>query len=51
MDGQWEISIGNEVFTTNRIGKYCTVGLCKRKLVIDMIVLDTRGYDVILGMT
>ena len=25
--------------------------LCDRKLKADMFVLDTRGYDVILGMT
>ena len=51
MDGQWEISTENGVVTTNRICKDYTVKLCNRKLKIDMIVLDTREYDVILGMT
>ena len=51
MDSQWEISIGNGVVTTNRICKVCTIKLYNRKLVVDMIVLNTRGYDVILGMT
>jgi len=51
MDYQREISIGNRVITTNRICKACTVELCDKKLEADMLVLDTRGYDVILGMT
>ena len=51
MDGQWEISTGNGVVTTNRICKDCTVELCNMKLEVDMIVLNTRGYGVILGMT
>jgi len=51
MSDQWEISMGNEVVITNRICKACTVELCGRKLEADMFVLDTGGYDVILGMT
>jgi len=50
MDGQWEISTENGVVTTNRIYKDCIVRLCNKKLVVDMIILDTKGYDVILGM-
>ena len=51
MSGQWEISTGNGVVTTNKICKACTVELCGRKLEADMFVLNTGGYDVILGMT
>ena len=49
-DGQWEIK-GNGAITTNRICKDYIVELCNRKLAVDLIVLDTRGYDLILGMT
>ena len=28
-----------------------SVKLCNRTLAVDMLVLDTKGYDVILGMT
>jgi len=31
--------------------KACTVELCDRKLEAYMFLLDTGGYDVILGMT
>jgi len=41
----------NGVVISNRIYTDCTVELCNRKPVVDMLVLDTRGYDVILGMT
>jgi len=40
----------NGVITT-KIYKACAIELCDRKLKADMLVLDTRGYDVILGMT
>ena len=46
-----EISTGNGAITTNKICKDCVVGLCGRKLKVDMLVLDTGGYKVILGMT
>ena len=48
---QWEISTGNGVVITNRICKACTVELCCGKLEADIFVLDTGGYNVILGMT
>ena len=48
---QWEISTGNGVVISNRICIDCPVELCNRTLAIDMLVLDTKGYDVILGMT
>ena len=51
MGDQWEISTGNGVVITNKICKACNVELCGRKLEADMFVLDTGGYDVILGMT
>ena len=51
VDDVWEINTENGVITTNKICKACTVELCDRKLEADMLVLDTRGYDVILGMT
>ena len=47
LDKQWEISIGNGVVISNRICKNCTVELCNKKLSVDMLVLNTRGYDVI----
>jgi len=51
MGDQWKISTGNGVVITNKIYKACTVKLCDRELKADMFVLDTGGYDVILGMT
>jgi hypothetical protein len=46
----WEISTGNGVVFTNRVCKSCPVVVRGRTLEADMFVLDTRGYDVILGM-
>ena len=51
LDNQWKISTSNGVVIFNRIYKNCTVELCNRKLSVDMLVLHTRGYDMILGMT
>jgi len=51
MNNQWEISTGNRVVTINRVCKICIVELCDRKLESDLFVLDTGGYNVILGMT
>jgi len=51
MGDRWEISTGNGVVITNKICKACNMELCGRKLEADMFVLDTGGYDVILGMT
>ena len=50
MGDQWEINTGNRVVITNKICKACNVELCGRKLKANMFVLDTGGYDVILGM-
>ena len=43
MSGQWKISMGNEVITTNRICKACTIELRGKKLEAYMLVLDTEG--------
>jgi len=51
IDTQWEISTGNGIITTNKVCKFCPVEVCGRKLSVDMFVIDTSGYDVILGMT
>ena len=51
LDRQWEISTENGVVISKRICIDCTVELYNRTLAVDMLVLDTRGYDVILGMT
>jgi len=51
LDHQWEIGTGNGVVISNRICVDCPVELCDRTLTADMLVLDTKGYDVILGMT
>ena len=51
LDHQWEISTRNGVVISNRICIDCPVELCNRTLAVDMLVLDTKGYDVILGMT
>jgi len=51
LDHQWEISTGNWVVISTKICIDCPVELCNRTLAIDMLVLDTKGYDVILGMT
>jgi len=51
LDNQWEISASNRVLISNRICIDCPVELCNRTLAVDMLVLDTRGYVVILGMT
>ena len=37
--------------SSNRICVDCPVELCNRILAVDMLVLDTKGYDAILGMT
>ena len=51
LHNQWAISTGNGVVISNRICIDCPVELCNRTLAVDMLILDTRGYDVILGMT
>jgi len=51
LDHQWEISTGNGVVISTKVCTDCPVELCNRTLAIDMLVLDTKGYDVILGMT
>ena len=43
--------MGNGIVPTNRICKAYTIELCDWKIEEDMFVLDTRGYDEILGMT
>ena len=51
MDTQLEISTRNRVITTSRVCKSCSVEVCGRQLRADMFMIDTGGYDVILGMT
>jgi len=51
MDTQWEINTGNGIITTSKVCKSCSVEVCGRELGIDMFVIDTGGYDVILSMT
>jgi len=51
MNNYWDISIGNKVITTNKFWPACPVELCGRKLGADMLILDTGGYNVIIGMT
>jgi hypothetical protein len=48
---EWEISTGNGIVTTNRMCKSCPVEICGRKMDANMFVLETKGYDAILGMT
>ena len=40
----------NGVITTSRICRSCLVEVCGRELSVDMFVIDTDGYDMILGM-
>jgi transposase InsO family protein len=47
----WEVSTGNGVVITNKVCRACEIELCDRKLTADLLVLDTGGYDVILGMS
>ena len=49
LDNQWEISTGIGVVISDRICKDCTVDLYNRKFAGEMLVLDTKGYDVILA--
>ena len=51
INNHWGISTGNGVITSNKICKDCVVRLCGRKLKVDMLVLDTGGYEVIIDMT
>jgi len=51
LDHKWEISTGNGVVISSQACTDCPVELCDKTLAIDMLVLDTKGYDVILGMT
>ena len=50
MDSAWEISTGNRTIVTNKICKSCPIEISGRALETNMFVLDTGGYDVILGM-
>ena len=50
MEYAWEISNGNGTVVTNKICKSCLVEISGRTLEADMFVLDTGGYDVIIGM-
>ncbi|XP_027109390.1 uncharacterized protein [Coffea arabica] len=41
---------GNQNLITNMIYQNCEVWIGERKLVVDLISLDLKGYDVIIGM-
>ena len=49
IDTQWKISTRNGIITTNRVCKSCHLEVCERKLSVDMFVIDTSRYDMILG--
>jgi len=51
IDTQWETSTENGIITTNKVCKSCPVEVCGRKLSVDILVIDTSGYDMILCMT
>ena len=47
----WEINTGNGVVITNKICRAYEIEICGRKLAANLLVLDTGGYDIILGMS
>lgn len=51
IDYKWEISTGNGIISTCKVCKAYKVKICGRKLEVDIFVINTRGYDVILDMT
>jgi len=51
MDTQWEISTGNGIITTSRVCRSWPVVICGREFSVDMFMINTGGYDMILGMT
>ena len=51
LDNPWDINTGNGVITTNSICKSCIVDVSGRKLEVDLFVLKSEGYKVILGMS
>jgi len=51
IDTQWKISTRNGIITTNRVCKSSHVEVCGRKLSVDMFMIDTSRYDVILDIT
>jgi len=50
MDTPWEISTGNGIITTSKVCRSCPVVICGREFSADMFMINTGGYDVILGM-
>ena len=42
--------MGNETLVTNKIYKLCLIEISGRALEEDMFVLDTGGYNIIMGM-
>ena len=51
MNTKWDIITRNEIITTSRVCKSYSVEICGRELRANMLVIDTGGYNVILGMT
>ncbi|XP_071924788.1 uncharacterized protein [Coffea arabica] len=41
---------GNQILLANEVYKKCDIWVGERKLVVDLISLAIKGYDVILGM-
>ena len=50
MHTPWEISMGNGIITTSRVCRSCPVVICGKEFSADMFMINTGGYDVILGM-
>lgn len=41
---------GNQILLANEVYRNCDIWIGERKLVVDLISLAIKGYDVILGM-
>ncbi|XP_071900909.1 uncharacterized protein [Coffea arabica] len=42
--------IGDQSLITNMVNKNCEIWVGEQKLVVDLISLDLKGYDLIIGM-
>ncbi|XP_020250169.1 uncharacterized protein LOC109827576 [Asparagus officinalis] len=50
LDVSWNIHTSSRVLTSSRECKKCPVVVCGMELFADLLVIDTNGFDVILGM-
>ncbi|XP_020242946.1 uncharacterized protein LOC109821168 [Asparagus officinalis] len=50
LDASWNIHTGSGVLMSCRECKKCPLVVCGRELITDLLVIDTNGFDVILGM-